>query len=461
MSFKASINFQLKRSLHLRLVFAALLSLIAFLGLAGIALERAFRESSEQAIHERLQLYVYTLVGFADLKQDGSISLPETLPEPRFLSMGSGLQGFVFDQHGNQMWRSQSAVGMFIDMPTPLPQAGESVFRTNQQRLELFYPIAWEMKNSAKDLIFVVTEHMNAIRKPVHQFRKTLWNWLGGIGMLLIISEIWILGWSLKPLRRMSKDVQLIEAGGIERLTDDYPQELQGLANNLNAILNSERSHKERYRNTLADLAHSLKTPLAIIRGGFCDKSDENNDKAQMLCNQVMRMDDIIEYQLKHAAATTRPLISPEIVVSGLISKVAEALKKVYATKNLNMHIHCPAKGKVSCEEGDLYEIIGNLMDNACKWCQTTIEVKVQFPRELHKKQSGFFLCVDDDGPGIPENKLQEVMQRGIRADQTTAGHGIGLSIVKELVQLSNGRLEFGVSRLGGLSVEVFLPAPL
>ncbi|KXJ42071.1 MAG: hypothetical protein AXA67_00025 [Methylothermaceae bacteria B42] len=350
---------------------------------------------------------------------------------------------------------------MSIEVPDPIPETSELVVRNKKQRLELFYPIAWEMEQGTKNLIFVVTEHMNAVEQPVLQFRKTLWNWLGGIGLLLVVTEIGILGWSLQPLRRMSKDVESIEAGGIDRLPDDYPPELQGLANNLNAILNSERSHKERYRNTLADLAHSLKTPLAIIRGAFCDQMNQSDEQIQILCNQVLRMDDIIEYQLKHAAATTRPLISPEIVVSHIINKVTDALKKVYASKSIQIRILCPMNGKISCEEGDFYEIVGNLMDNACKWCHTTVEVKVEFPRELHKKQSGLYLCIDDDGSGIPDHKLQQVLQRGVRADQTTAGHGIGLSIVKELVQLCHGRLEFGSSVLGGLKVEVFIPAPL
>ena len=444
------------------MVFAAILSLIAFLGLAGIALERAFRESSEQAIQERLQLYVYTLIGFAELNSKGSIIIPENLPEPRFSTMGSGLQGFVFDQFGNQVWRSPSAVGMFIDIPRPLPSAGESVFRIDNQRLELLYPIAWEMNKGVKNLIFVVTEHISAVSQPVNQFRKTLWNWLGGIGFLLMVAEVVILGWSLKPLRKMTTDVEMIEAGGIERLPDDYPRELQGLANNLNALLNNERSHKERYRNTLADLAHSLKTPLAIIRSVFSDNQQHNsNEQIKTLRNQVTRMDDIIEYQLKHAAATTRSLISPEVTVSRILKKISEALKKVYAAKQVRLIIDCPNQGKISCEEGDLYEIIGNLMDNAFKWCQSNIEVNVRFPRELHKKQSGMYFCINDDGPGIPDDKLEEVLQRGVRADQTTAGHGIGLSIVKELISFSNGRLDFSQSALGGLKVEVFLPAPL
>jgi two-component system sensor histidine kinase PhoQ len=450
-----------KNSLHLRLLMAAIISLIAFLGLAGIALERAFRQSSEMAIRERLQVYAYSLVGIADVKRNGSIYLPKNLSEPRLSELGSGLQGFVLDQYGNQLWRSPSAVGMSIDVPDPLPPTGTSLFRSNRQRLELFYPIEWEMKKGSRKLIFAVTEHIKALSHPVRQFHKTLWYWLGGIGVLLILSQIWILRWSLKPLRRMNKDVKAIESGGIDGLPDDYPEELQGLANNLNAILNSERSRKERYRNTLADLAHSLKTPLAIIRGGFSEQENRSDEKIQTLHNQVSRMDDIIEYQLKHAAATTRPLISPEIVVSALIAKVSDALKKVYAAKGVQIRTQCPTAGKISCEEGDLYEIIGNLMDNACKWCQSVIEVKVNFPREPHKKQTGLYLSIEDDGPGIPEHKLQQVLQRGIRADETTTGHGIGLSIVKELVQLSHGQLEFEASKLGGLKVEVFLPAPL
>lgn len=458
---KFNFNLIFKHSIHLRLILAAILSLIAFLGLAGIALERAFRHSSEHAIQERLQLYVYTLIGFAEIKKNGSIELPENLPEPRFSTMGSGLQGFVLDQYGNQLWRSPSAVGMSIEAPDPLPAPGDSVFRKHRQHLELFYPISWEMKKGSRILIFVVTEHMNAVSQPVLKFRKTLWYWLGGVGLLLVITEIGLLGWSLKPLRRMSNDVESIEAGGIERLPEDYPQELQGLANNLNAILNSERAHKERYRNTLADLAHSLKTPLAILRAGYCEQVTETDEKVQVLCNQIARMNDIIEYQLKHAASTTRPLISSEITVLEVINKVKDALHKVYASRDIQIHIQCPVSGQISCEEGDLYEIVGNLLENACKWCKSTVVINVEFPRELHKKKTGLYLKIEDDGHGIPENKLRQVLQRGVRADETTAGHGIGLSIVKDLVELCGGKLEFDTSTLGGLKVEVFLPAPL
>jgi two-component system sensor histidine kinase PhoQ len=143
------------------------------------------------------------------------------------------------------------------------------------------------------------------------------------------------------------------------------------------------------------------------------------------------------------------------------MDKITDALGKVYAQKGIVIATHCPRNGLFSCEEGDLYEIVGNLMDNACKWCESQVKVTVSFPQERHKKQSGFSLIVEDDGPGIPDNQLQAVLQRGIRADESTAGHGIGLSIVKELVQLSAGKLDFSNSELGGLQVEVFLPAPL
>ncbi len=234
----------------------------------------------------------------------------------------------------------------------------------------------------------------------------------------------------------------------------DYATELEGLAGNLNAFINSERAHLERYRNALADLAHSLKTPLSILRG--C--ADSFSDNKELVKEQILRMDEIVEYQLQRAAAKGEHKTAGTVDLSTVIKKISASLNKVYLDKNITFDINVPEQCPVYYEEGDLYEIVGNLMDNACKWCSHTVKVSISLNEHKGRRNFAVLLQVEDDGSGIPTGKLADILKRGVRADENIHGHGIGMAVVYELVRLMGGLLEGKKSvALGGMKWDVYL----
>jgi len=444
------------KSLSVRLLLSAGLVLAAFFALASVVLEQGFRESAEQALKEKLQVHVYSLLSAAELKNSGDLSMPSGLPEPRFATPGSGLYGFIHSTKKNPVWRSPSAIGLNVTPPPELSAGNSAFLMAEHGRYALHYAVIWKnVVGVEREYIFTVTEDAQFVSSQVEQFRKTLRVWLLALGVVLIVIQLILLRWGIKPLRIIVKDLEAIEKGRKTHLDGDYATELEGLAGNLNAFINSERAHLERYRNALADLAHSLKTPLSILRG--CAESfSVNKDTVK---EQISRMDEIVEYQLQRAAAKGEHKTAGAVDLSAVIEKISASLGKVYIDRNIVFDMVVADQSLVYCDEGDLYEIAGNLMDNACKWCRSTVKVTVSLNQSKGRRNFAVLLEIEDDGPGIPAGKLAEILKRGVRADENIHGHGIGMAVVYELIGLLDGLLEGKKSEtLGGMKWSVYLP---
>ncbi len=446
------------RSLSFRLLVAAGFILTAFFALVAFVLEQGFQESAEQALKEKLQVHIYSLMSVAELTADGTLVMPDTLREPRFSYPGSGLYANINQANHVFIWRSLSAIGIAL----PLPEAGElnpgqsSFLKDASGRFVLHYAVIWQNEiGLERNYIFTVAEDESFVSNQVNRFRITLRTWLFFIGLLLVFIQFLVLHWSLKPLRIIVSDLEAIESGKKSRLDGEYPSELTGLAGNLNTLISSERAHLERYRNTLADLAHSLKTPLAILRG--CIEPAVVNKST--VADQISRMNEIVEYQLQKAAAKGQNRLTGNVYISLIIDKIILSLKKVYSEKQIAFSFDSNSRCLMYCEEGDIYEIAGNLLDNAAKWCNKKVVVRLVQLDKNKGDQYSVLLQIEDDGPGIPTEKLQEILQRGVRADESTPGHGIGMAVVNELIQLLGGELIAGSSQaLGGMKWQVYLP---
>ncbi|HEY8157813.1 MAG TPA: ATP-binding protein [Methylobacter sp.] len=444
------------RSLSVRLLLSAGLVLAAFFALASVVLEQGFRESAEQALKEKLQVHVYSLLSAAELKNSGDLNMPPSLPEPRFATPGSGLYGFIHSTKKNPIWRSPSAIGLNVTPPPELKAGNSAFLMAEHGRYALHYAVIWKnVVGVEREYIFTVTEDAQFVSSQVEQFRKTLRVWLLALGVGLILIQSILLRWGIKPLRVIVRDLEAIEKGRKTHLDGDYATELEGLAGNLNAFINSERGHLERYRNALADLAHSLKTPLSILRG-CADSFSVNKDTVK---EQISRMNEIVEYQLQRAAAKGEHKTAGAVNLSAIIEKIGASLGKVYIDKNITFDMAVPEQSLVYCDEGDLYEIAGNLMDNACKWCRNTVKVNVFLNPRKGRRNFAVLLEIEDDGPGIPAGKLADILKRGVRADENIHGHGIGMAVVYELIGLLGGLLEGKKSEaLGGMKWSVYLP---
>lgn len=449
------------RSLSGRLLTAASVVLAAFLGLTGLSLDQAFRDSLQAAVQDRLQAQVYMLLGAAELDGLGRLTLPQALPEARFSTPDSGLYADVMDGQGALIWHSPSLLGLALPFFPALRDPGETAFAPldSSDGTPLFmlaFTVNWEVApNQYRLLTFRVAEAQWNYRDQLWSFRRGLWGWLLGATVVLLAVQGMILRWSLKPLRRVAAEVTDIEAGRRAGLSSDYPEELQPLTTNLNALLGHSRAHLERYRHALADLAHSLKTPLAVLRGTL-DNGASSAELRQTLGEQVERMNRTVDYQLQRAAASGRIALSAPLPVMPVARKILDSLAKVYAERAPRLRYEIDPATVFYGDEGDLMEILGNLADNACKWCQRQVVVRAH-PAD-HGGRRELVIEVEDDGPGIPEGQAPLLLGRGQRADPSVAGHGIGLAVVRDLVEeVYYGRLDIDRSTLGGARVRARL----
>ncbi|HHH48344.1 MAG TPA: GHKL domain-containing protein [Gammaproteobacteria bacterium] len=450
-------------SLNTRVLIAASAVLFSFFGLAEITLERIYHDSIEQDMEERMFGHVYALISAAEMGEDGRLIMDKELPDTRFYDPESGLYGQVSSNDGEWLWQSESMRGMSIPFTEGLPRLaldGRQVTLPDGHRLYLFsYGVVWsDSPEPGQDYTFSVAQDMTEFDARIAAFRGSLWGTLGGVALLLLAVQWGILRWGLLPLKHAADELRAIEEGVQTRLKGRYPLELQTLTSNINGLLSHQREHLERYRRTLGDLAHSLKTPLAILQSA-AENRDGKEELPSVVLEQVERMNQLTGYQLQRAATSGWTVLSAPIAVQAVVEKVLAGLHKVYADKGVKTHTDLQPGLEFAGDEGDLMEIIGNLTDNAFKWCRGQVHVQACSKAGPRNGEMDLFIHVEDDGPGIPSEMVRYVMQRGRRADSDIAGHGIGLSIVRDIVQLYGGTLEIGESELGGAAVHVWLPA--
>ncbi|MEK9647834.1 MAG: ATP-binding protein [Gammaproteobacteria bacterium] len=450
-------------SLQSRLVLAFSILLILFLGLAGFVLDRVFKESVAAAVEERLQLQIYALLGVAEPDRDGFF-IPD-LEELRFSQINSGLYGFILNTRGEEVWRSPSAINLDLDEASFMRRSldpGQSEFGTmessDQGRLSFAsYGTYWSSLDAG--FSFVVMESSEPTTAEIREFQSSLYLWFGGLAILLSIAQLLLLRWGMHPLKQLAGELSSIEAGEKDRLELEYPRELQGVSNNLNLLVKSERERQSRYRTTLGDLAHSLKTPLAVI-GGIVhqarlhlDESDkERPTRIDELEEQMARMNQIVSYQLKRASSSgTTSYLGVPVRVAPLFEKVTDALEKVYREKGVRLLRSLESNSVFRGEESDLMELAGNLLDNAFKYCKSEIRIRVG------TKGDRLQLEIEDDGKGIPKEDRGWVMQRGARGDTLNSGQGIGLAVSVDIVNSYGGDIRVDTGELGGACIRVTL----
>lgn len=451
-------------SLNARLLLASSLVLAGFLGGTGAVLDTAFRDSAETALRDRLQGQVYALLAASDLDGSGRLALPAELPDPRLSLIGSGLYAEVQDEHGAPAWRSKSLLGRNISYP-PAPALGARAFaRVHDDRntplYSLGFTVSWETEAGREQrYTYRVSENLASFNAQVKRFRTSLWGWLGAAALLLLISQALVLRWSLAPLRRVADELRAIESGLAQRLGGRYPRELKQLTDNLNGLLENADSHLKRYRDSLGNLAHSLKTPLAVLRGAVDGERDSERLRA-LAREQLDAMTYLIEHQLQRAAAAGRRSLAAPVEIAPLAAKIVTALAKVYADKGVRVAMEIAPDARFHGDAGDLTELLGNLLDNAHKWCRGRVRLRAHRIAAAGALPAALEIVVEDDGPGVPEELQARVLQRGTRADESTPGHGLGLAMVQDAVTLYGGELTLGQSELGGLAVRLRFPQP-
>jgi two-component system, OmpR family, sensor histidine kinase PhoQ len=452
-------------SVSRRLLIAVALPLFAFFVLTGWVIDYVFQQQSRAALRERLDEQVVALVTAVDLDRDGNLVINQLDPEKRLEVPGSGQYASLRDDNGKLIWNSPSLTGTGLELGSKLAVGGEA-FRDDLLALdgstvaELSRGLQWLYGNGlSKKLVFTAADSTAPQMRQLSLFRRRMAGWFAGLAVALLATMAWMMRGALAPVRRLEQEIAAVESGAAHQLGGAYPRELAGVTSGLNALLESERNRIARYRDTLGNLAHSLKTPLAVVRASLDGMRSDPARTASTIELEIDRMAQIVAHQLKRAAAGGGATLGQApVAVMPLLTDLRAAMLKVHARKDLRIDLDAPAEPGFLGDSGDILELLGNLVDNACKWCRSRVIVAVRLEpqRELSQRLS---IVVEDDGPGIaPENRAR-VIERGVRADEHVTGHGLGLAMVRETAGLYGGRLSITESAtLGGARVELQLP---
>ncbi|SDY27645.1 ATP-binding protein [Nitrosomonas sp. Nm33] len=437
------------KSLNQRILFSASLVLFIFIVGTALTLDRAFYDSGQRALQDRMLGKLFLLMGEVEVDDNGSLSMPEELPALiEFEQLNSGVYAFITDQTNTPIWRSFSTLSIPIPARAILLE-GEKKFEqitlNDEPHFIYSFAVDWETDGGDYPLTFHVIMESISLEAQIDSYRRDLWGWLGVMGLLLLIMQMLVLHWGLRPMRQVSSELNAVESGVQESVQGIYPVELKRLTDNINSLIQHERKHQQRYRNALADLAHSLKTPLTILRGASRTEKLSQNMQT-VLDEQIDQMDSIIQYQLRRAATAGSSPGTRLTALRPVVEKIVNTVNRAHFEKCPEIVIEIEPELCLRMDEGDLMELLGNLIDNAFKWCRQAVAISAQYAHD------DIVLKVEDDGPGIKQEEIGRLLERGVRADQAMPGHGIGLAIVRDIVQAYDGALSIGPSRNIGAS---------
>lgn len=432
------------RSLRARLLSATFLAILLFTLVTAVAVERAFRLSMEAGISEQLQLQIFNLLSVTELKEN-RIELPFTLKDDRLNDPKSGFFAFAFTET-RLLWKSGSArwsneMEAFFTLGAIDNETSDSGTWTIDATPFFYrrYQVTFQTDpNTPLSVQFVIMQTQSQFLSQLNDFRQSLWISLGVLGLGLLATWLLVLGWGLQPLRRLAVELLRIEIGKQTRLEHEYPDEFIPVSRNLNRVLEAESVQRERYKQTMADLAHSLKTPLAVLK---------STDKMSDMHEQVERMDQIIGYQLNRAIISrTTGYVGPEVDLKAQAKRLASAIGRVYPQVTFEWAFpKYPINLRM--DEKDLMEVLGNLIENACKYGRTRVRISAD--------RYAFSVC--DNGDGISPRDYERVLQRGIRLDNLDRGQGIGLAVVSDIVHSYDFELKIATSDLGGACFRIIM----
>ena len=435
-------------SLTNRLVAGATVWLILMLAVGGVFLAIAFRDTVETEFSHRLDAMLRDMIASMETQPDGSVTLVRPLGDPRFDQVYSGFYWQVTEPSGRllrsrSLWDSTLAVaGNNKDLQVRRGDGPNSQSLLIVER-DIYFP------DANGPVHVVVAGDLREVSDGVRRFDLLLAISLGLLGLSLVVAILIQVRFGLKPLRKMASDLNAVREGERSRLADQYPKEIAPLARAMNSVLDKDAELIERARRHIGNLAHGLKTPLAVIATETTETPD-----VKLLKEQVHVMRRLIEHHLGRASAVAGAgeRLGVATPVGSTASNIVSILQKVFAEKDLVIEIDIDAAIVFRGHHEDLEEILGNLAENACKWAVSHIEISAT------QDIKGLTLMVEDDGPGMPEEQAVEASRRGKRFDEISPGWGLGLSIVSDLVEVNGGQTKFSRSPLGGLKVCVELP---
>lgn len=449
----------LRGSLRFRLLLGTLFWIAATILVAGWGLGNMFRQHVEQQFHAELKTHLDQLTAQLVLDEQGRPTLAMPLSDPRLNKPFAGLYWQIDRLAGPGLsaspavMRSRSLWDQVLHVPADAPATEE----VHQHRIagpqgETLGMVERSVRIDALPLRLIVAADEGLMIEPVARFNKELWLALGVLGLGLALAALVQVFVGLAPLQKLRAALGRVHRGEAQRMEGAFPAEIMPLVEEFNTVLARNAEVVERARTQAGNLAHALKTPLSVLANAADGKDDA---LARLVAAQVEMARRQVDYHLARAqAAAAVRLPGARTPLNPVVDGLVRTMRRIHAGRNLDLVVQpMPASLAFRGEAQDLQEMLGNLLDNACKWASRRVEVDAGI------EQDRLVIRVDDDGKGIATEQREAMLRRGVRADQQVPGSGLGLAIVDDLARMYGGQVVLADSPLGGLRAVLALPA--
>lgn len=440
------------KSLRVRFLFAALLWVSIATVIAGLVISNLYRTHLTQQFHDELDIHLVELVRLSETDREGNPTLDRPLSDPRFQMIGSGFY-WQIEREGFRTLKSatlgdQSLAGHLSISPL---EQWDWIEGPNGEVLQC--GISAPSRDGDPPLRFTIAAEKRLLEEIVATFNRDLAVSLVVFASLMLIGATLQTTYGLRPAQRIADDIESLRRGVMSRLPSEAPEEFSGIITRLNALLDSQSTLVQRARVETGNLAHGLRTPLALIS----DEADQlarngHVEAGQFIQTQCRKISRQVNYHMMRARAAGTRMTGFAAHIQGVVQNIVGAMQRLHASRNLAFIVDIADDLTVNCDEGDLAEILSNLLDNACKWAQGRIKITARHA------DGGIILTVADDGPGIAGDLRDKVFDVGARLDEGKAGSGLGLAIARDLARLYGGDLELENAPEGGLLARLRLP---
>lgn len=428
--------------------------LVLALVTTGFLLSDLYSRALDTTLTQTLDFHVESLAG-ALLETRDPQDPDIALADPRFERPRSGWYWIIHDGAGNLVNLSTSVVGIDLQgVGVAADALGRSTEIINDPFGTQLRLVERSVTLGANSYRITVAGNLTEILKLVDDFRGQAFIVLGAVGIMLAVMSAIIARIALRPIARLSEAVEAVREGDSAEVSGTYPTEIAPLAEEVNELLRSNAQIIERARNQVGNLAHGLKTPIAVLRN---EAQARKGALADVVSGEIEKMSNMVSTYLERARLAARTsVVGKKADASMIMLRLTRVMRKIHPDVTITFQPPDASLPWFRGDEADLEEVAGNLLDNACKWSRGEVEVSLEAERSA--KGTQLLVRIEDNGPGLSEEDAQKVLRRGVRLDEKTPGTGLGLDIVKELVDVYGGSLELKRSQLGGLLVELRLP---
>lgn len=455
-----------RHSLRIRLLAGTLFWIAGTILVAGWGLSTLFRQHVEAQFHAELRTHLDQLTAHITLDAQGRAQLALPLSDPRFGRPYSGYYWQVEDlgpgaTPETALLRSRSLWDVALVVPVDTLQAGD--IHVHQVVGPQGKPLSLVERSVRIDdgpdgkphtLRLLAAADANLMAEPVSRFNGALWLALGVLGAGLVLAAVVQVSVGLSPLRALRTALARVRAGETPRLAGDFPVEVAPLVDEFNTVLAHNAAVVERARTHAGNLAHALKTPLSVLANAAQALDPQDPELARLVREQIGMARRHVDYHLARAQAAATRVPGARTVLLPAAEGLVRVMQRIHAQRELAITVQpWPAALAFRGEAQDLQEMLGNLLDNACKWAAHRVDI------QAHTDGTTVTVMLDDDGPGLDAQQREAVLRRGVRADEQVPGSGLGLAIVDDLARLYGGRVELQDSPLGGLRATLTLPA--